>query len=117
MTESSAPSLAAPAAAPVLPPASVTSRRRWGRALVWLSLALLFVPPFLFSDDAFRLSLYAKYLALAILALGVDLVWGYTGMLSLGQGLYFSLGAYALAYSLELQQVAVDAHAPPGTVP
>jgi urea transport system permease protein len=92
-------------------------RRRWGKALIWLSLLLLFVPAFVFSDDAFRLALFAKYLALAILALGVDLVWGYTGMLSLGQGLYFSLGAYALAYSLELQQVAIDAHAPPGTVP
>jgi urea transport system permease protein len=82
-----------------------------------VSLLLLFAPPFLFQDDAFRLALFAKYLALAILALGVDLIWGYTGMLSLGQGLYFSLGAYALAYSLELQQVAVDAGKPPGTVP
>jgi urea transport system permease protein len=99
------------AAAPAQP------RLRVGRILAWATLLLLVLPPQLFGDDAFRLSLFAKYLALAIFALGVELIWGYTGILSLGQGLYFGLGAYALAYCLEMQQVAADAGAPPGTVP
>lgn len=109
--------LVSPGVPPVLAPRRLGNRVVWGVVLVALALLVLFGPPALFPEDAFRLSLFAKYLALAILALGVDLVWGYTGMLSLGQGLYFSLGAYAVAYSLELQQVAADAHLPAGTVP
>ena len=51
-------------------------------------------------------------MALAIFALSVDLIWGYTGLLSLGQGLYFGLGAYAVGYSLKLQQAAREAGMP-----
>src|SRR5438132_7092409 len=104
------------ASATILPQEGALARKRIVKALAWLSLLLLLLPPFVFGDDAFRLSLFAKYLALAVVALGVDLIWGYTGLLSLGQGLYFSLGAYALAYCLELQQAAVETNAPPGTV-
>src|SRR5437764_1368652 len=45
-------------------------------------------------------------MALALFALSVDLVWGYTGLLSLGQGLYFGLGVYMVGYSLQLQKAA-----------
>ena len=62
-------------------------------------------------ESNYRMAQFAKYLALAILALGIDLVWGYTGMLSLGQGLYFGLGAYCVAYCLEMQKVAAAAGA------
>ena len=91
----------------------------WREQLVyWLVLlVLLGVVPLVASDNDYRLAQFAKYLAIAILALGVDLVWGYTGMLSLGQGLYFGLGAYAVAYSLEMQKVAAVARAVPGTIP
>jgi urea transport system permease protein len=41
-------------------------------------------------------------LAYAILAIGLDLIWGYTGILSLGHGVYFGLGAYCLAMHLKL---------------
>src|SRR5882762_4423098 len=51
----------------------------------------------------FTLSLYGKYLCYAILALSVDLLWGYTGLLSLGQCLFFSLGGYALGMYLMLK--------------
>lgn len=61
---------------------------------------LLCAAPFMLSD--FRLTLLSKYLALAILALGIDLIWGYTGILSLGQGVYFGLGAYSMAMYLKL---------------
>lgn len=52
---------------------------------------------------AFRLRLVGRFLALAIVALGIDLIWGYTGLLSLGHGIFFALGGYALAMNLQLQ--------------
>ena len=52
--------------------------------------------------SSFTLSLYGKYLTYAVLALGVNLLWGYTGILSLGQCLFFSLGGYALGMNLML---------------
>lgn len=42
----------------------------------------------------FTLNLWGKYLSYAILAISVDLLWGYTGLLSLGQALFFALGGY-----------------------
>ena len=50
----------------------------------------------------FSINLYGKYLCYAVLAISVDLLWGYTGMLSLGQCLFFSLGGYALGMHLML---------------
>ena len=52
---------------------------------------------------AFRLRLIGRFLSLAIVALGIDLIWGYTGLLSLGHGIFFALGGYALAMNLQLQ--------------
>ena len=52
---------------------------------------------------AFRLRLIGRFLSLAIVALGIDLIWGYTGLLSLGHGIFFALGGYALAMHLVLQ--------------
>ena len=51
----------------------------------------------------FSINLYGKYLCYAILAISVDLIWGYTGLLSLGQCLFFSLGGYALGMYLMLK--------------
>lgn len=50
-----------------------------------------------------RVNQLGRFLALAIAALGIDLIWGYTGMLSLGHGIFFALGGYALAMYLQLQ--------------
>src|SRR6185295_4894948 len=50
----------------------------------------------------FVLNRFGKFLAFGILALGLDLIWGYTGILSLGQGVFFGLGAYALGMHLML---------------
>ena len=55
-----------------------------------------------FVHDPFRLGLLTKFLALAILAVGLDLIWGYGGILSLGHGVFFGLGAYAMAMYLKL---------------
>jgi len=51
----------------------------------------------------FRLNLLGRYLSLAIVALGVDLIWGFTGLLSLGQGIFFALGGYCAAMYLQIQ--------------
>src|SRR5688572_33507796 len=42
----------------------------------------------------FTINLWGKYLCYALLAISVDLLWGYTGLLSLGQALFFALGGY-----------------------
>ncbi|MBT3334666.1 MAG: urea ABC transporter permease subunit UrtC, partial [Rhodospirillaceae bacterium] len=49
------------------------------------------------------LSLFGKYLAFALLALSVDLIWGYCGILSLGHGAFFALGGYAMGMYLMRQ--------------
>ncbi len=54
--------------------------------------------PFHVSD--FTLSLLGKYSCYAIVALAIDLCWGFTGILSLGQGVFFALGAYAMGMHL-----------------
>ncbi len=63
--------------------------------------ALPATQPFHVSD--FTLNLFGKFLAYAILALGLDLIWGYTGVLSLGHGVFFGLGAYAMGMHLMLE--------------
>lgn len=45
-----------------------------------------------------------KCIAFAIVAMALDLIWGYTGILSLGHGLYFALGGYCMAMYLKLQE-------------
>ncbi|PYM16074.1 MAG: urea ABC transporter permease subunit UrtC [Candidatus Rokuibacteriota bacterium] len=51
----------------------------------------------------YYLNLFGKYLALAILALGMDLLWGYAGILSLGQAIFFGIGAYAIGMFMMLE--------------
>jgi urea transport system permease protein len=70
-------------------------------AAIAIVLILLVVVPLVLSD--FRLKLLGRILALAITALGMDLIWGYTGLLSLGHGMFFALGGYAFAMYLNLQ--------------
>jgi urea transport system permease protein len=48
----------------------------------------------------FTISVWGKYLCYAVLAIAVDLLWGYTGLLSLGQSLYFTLGGYMMGMYL-----------------
>lgn len=50
----------------------------------------------------FSINLWGQYLCLAIVAVSIDLLWGYTGLLSLGQMLFFSLGGYAFGMHLML---------------
>ena len=54
------------------------------------------------SISHFTLNTWGKYLCYALLAISVDLLWGYTGLLSLGQALFFSLGGYMIGMYLML---------------
>jgi urea transport system permease protein len=84
------------------PPGRFRRARLGGRAgFVASGLLLLVVAPVLLSE--FRLSLLAKYLCFAIIAVGLDLLWGYGGMLSLGQGVFFGLGGYCMGMYLKLE--------------
>src|SRR5665213_875045 len=56
----------------------------------------------------YKLNILGKYLCFGIVALGIDLIWGYTGLLSLCQALFFALGGYAMAMHLSLKQGGGD---------
>ena len=71
--------------------------------LVVPALNLLTAPGSAFHVPTYAVSLMGKYLAYAILALSLDLVWGYCGILSLGHGAFFALGGYAMGMYLMRQ--------------
>jgi urea transport system permease protein len=73
--------------------------RTSGGPAALLAVALLL--PFVMGS--FRLELMAKYLCLAFPAVGLVLLWGQTGILSLGQGLFFGMGSYFMAMYLKLE--------------
>ncbi|MDQ1375359.1 MAG: urea transport system permease protein [Actinomycetota bacterium] len=75
-----------------------------GRAgLLGLALLLLALPTVI--GDPTQVRQWAEWLCYAIVAVGLDIAWGYGGMLALGQGLFFGLGAYSMGMYLSLQQV------------
>lgn len=73
----------------------------------FLVLAALLIVVLPLSLDSFRLNLVAKYLTYAFVALGLVLCWGYGGILSLGQGVFFGLGGYCMAMFLKLEASSV----------
>jgi urea transport system permease protein len=90
---------------------SVASRLRRYRAPPFMPLwawiggagvvALIGAYPY-YSANAYVLSLLGKFLCYSIFALSIDLIWGFAGILSLGQAVYFGIGAYMVALSLKL---------------
>ncbi|ANC31125.1 urea ABC transporter permease subunit UrtC [Isoptericola dokdonensis] len=79
------------------------------RVLLGFALAavlLLAVAPVVLSP--FRLGLLGKFLCLAMVAVGIGLAWGRGGLLTLGQGVYFGLGAYIMAMHLKLADAGPD---------
>ncbi|PHX39804.1 urea ABC transporter permease subunit UrtC [Pseudomonas sp. NZIPFR-PS5] len=68
-----------------------------------LILAALILVVFPLTLDAFRLNMVGKYLTYAFVAVGLVLCWGYGGILSLGQGVFFGLGGYCMAMFLKLE--------------
>jgi urea transport system permease protein len=74
-----------------------------GVAAVVPALNLLTPPDSTFHIPTYAMSLMGKYLCYALLALALDLVWGYCGILSLGHGAFFALGGYAMGMYLMRQ--------------
>lgn len=84
-------------------PGRISIGALWPAFILFLALALL---PLV--SEPFRVPLYGKYLSFAFVAIGVVLIWGYCGILSLGQGIFFGIGAYALAMFLKLEASAPE---------
>ncbi len=81
------------------------NRSEWSSRATFVAVAILFlfVFPAWLSDS--RLDLMASYVTYAIVALGIAIAWGNGGMLVLGQGLFFGLGAYCVGMYLALVEV------------
>src|SRR6201992_2917734 len=71
-------------------------------------VAVLILVVFPLALDSFRLNLVGKYLTYAFVAVGLVACWGYTGILSLGQGVFFGLGGYCMAMFLKLEASSVE---------
>ncbi|MBP7392409.1 MAG: urea ABC transporter permease subunit UrtC [Zoogloea sp.] len=92
----------------------------WLALGIFLALALILVPVLNLAvpeDSAFHMSAYAitligKIMCYALVAVAMDLIWGYGGILSLGHGLFFALGGYAFGMYL-MRQAGSDAGALP----
>ncbi len=95
-------------------PITLTLAQRAPRPLRWLGILLvlgLLSMPFLallpashpLAVPSWLLTLSGKILCYAIVAVALDLVWGYAGMLSLGHGIFFALGGYAMGMYLMRQ--------------
>lgn len=69
----------------------------------FLVLAIILAVILPLTLDIFRLNLVGKYLTYAFVAVGLVLCWGYGGILSLGQGVFFGLGGYVMAMFLKLE--------------
>ena len=83
-----------------MPILSLYTKREWVYLAILAALILVVFPVFL---DVFRLNLVGKYLTYAFVAVGLVLAWGYGGILSLGQGVFFGLGGYCMAMFLKLE--------------
>lgn len=79
------------------------TRQRLAELVGFAALAVLLLVVFPLVLDSFRLNLVGKYLSYAFAAVGLVLVWGHGGILSLGQGIFFGLGAYVMAMFLKLE--------------
>lgn len=90
-------------------------RKAWIALAVFLALALLVVPVLnlalppesVFHVSAYAITLIGKIMCYALVAVAMDLIWGYGGILSLGHGLFFALGGYAFGMYL-MRQIGRD---------
>ena len=69
-------------------------------------IAILIVP--LFTDNAYLLNKFARYIVFGILSLALSLSWGYAGILNLGQAVSFGLGSYCMAMALKLRTIPIQ---------
>ncbi len=92
-------------------PATRGPAGRWARLrgpALFAAVAVLALVVAPLALEPFRLGLLAKYLCYAIVALGIGLAWGRGGMLTLGQGVFFGLGGYAMGMYLKLADAGPD---------
>ena len=75
-------------------------RAQWAVYIVFFAV-LAIIP--LTMDDPFTMNQYARYGVFGMLALSVSLVWGYGGILSLGQGIAFGMAAYGMGATMQMQ--------------
>ncbi len=73
---------------------------RW-QTIVWSGIPLLILIIFPWLAGAYQVGLLAKFLVYGILALSLDLLWGYAGILNFAHAVFFGLGAYSLALTLQ----------------
>jgi urea transport system permease protein len=69
-------------------------------------ILILIVP--LFTDNAYLLNKFARYIVFGILSLALSLSWGYAGILNLGQAVSFGLGSYCMAMALKLRTIPIQ---------
>ncbi len=81
----------------------ITDWLRRNEVLSLAVLAALILVAFPLLLEPFRLNLVAKYLTYGFVAIGLVMLWGYGGVLSLGQGVFFGLGGYCMAMFLKLE--------------
>ena len=87
---------------------AIHSVRGWVSILTLFAIAAVIIPILnlavppesFFHVPDYMVSLFGKYLCFALVALAMDLIWGYTGILSLGHGVFFSIGGYAMGMYL-----------------
>jgi len=73
-------------------------------AIGGIAFLILAILPFVAGE--FQANLMAKLLLFGVLGVSLDLVWGFTGILSFAHGVFFTLGGYAMAYYLKLNLAA-----------
>ena len=94
---------------------SALDRKSWLALATFLALTLVAVPVLhlavapdsVFHVSAYAITLFGKIMCYAIVAVAMDLIWGYCGILSLGHGLFFALGGYAFGMYL-MRQIGRD---------
>jgi urea transport system permease protein len=74
----------------------------WALLLGAFVMALIGTSPYYGGTDSYVVQLIGKFLCFTIFALSIDLIWGFTGILSLGQAVYFGIGAYFVALSMKI---------------
>ena len=101
--------------ATVVPRIGLLSGKSWGAVVLALLVVAVVVPALnlmvpegsAFHASDYAVQLVAKIMCYAICALAMDLIWGYTGILSLGHGVFFALGGYAMGMYL-MRQIGSD---------
>jgi len=101
---SKSPNVSADSASSLSPPVllvrQILSTGRW-KNLIWSGALFVLLIIFPWVSNAYQVSLLAKFLVYGILALSLDLLWGYAGILNFAQAVFFGLGAYSLALTLQ----------------